>query len=86
MKKCFVCGRIGSTEKHHLFGGSRRKKSEKYGLVVDLCHACHNEPQTGAHFNPELMQALHEYGQKKAMEENGWTVENFINQFGKNYL
>lgn len=32
------------------------------------------------------MQYLHEYGQHKAMLENGWTIEQFIEVFGKNYL
>lgn len=32
------------------------------------------------------MQKLHEYGQKKAMEEQGWTVDEFRQVFGKNYL
>lgn len=29
---------------------------------------------------------LHEYGQRKAMEENGWTVDDFIREFGRNYI
>lgn len=62
-----------------------RKKSEKYGLTVALCHWCHNE-KGGVHHNAELMQQLHEYGQKKAMEENGWTVDDFRREFYKNYL
>lgn len=85
--KCFICGRYCSnTESHHIFGGPRRKKSEKFGLVVDLCHSCHNEPPNGAHFNAELMDELHKYGQRKAMEEQGWTIPDFIREFGKNYL
>jgi hypothetical protein len=32
------------------------------------------------------MQRLHEYGQKKAMEEQGWTEDEFRQHFGKNYL
>lgn len=26
------------------------------------------------------------YGQEKAMREQGWTVDEFIREFGKNYL
>jgi len=93
MKECWLCGRYGNTERHHIFGGNgRRRKSEKLGLVVDLCHACHNEPPSkarhfegGVHFNAEAMQKLHEFGQRKAMEEQGWTVEDFIREFGKSY-
>lgn len=32
------------------------------------------------------MQYLHEYGQRKAMQENGWDVQTFREIFGKNYL
>lgn len=82
---CFLCGRYGPVERHHLFGGALRKKSEKYGLVVNLCHWCHNE-KGGVHFEADLMQQLHEYGQRKAMQEQGWTVEDFRREFYKNYL
>ena len=32
------------------------------------------------------MQYLHEYGQRKAMQENNWTIEQFREVFGKNYI
>lgn len=83
---CFLCQRWGVLEKHHIFGASMRKKSEKYKLTVNLCHSCHNEPPNGAHHNKATMQYLHEYGQRKAMEENNWTVEQFRKEFYVNYL
>lgn len=90
MKKCWLCGKNGyydHLDKHHIFGGSRRKKSEKYGLTVYLCHnECHIFGENAVHNNSETMQRLHEYGQRKAMEENGWDIEEFRRQFGKNYL
>lgn len=57
-----------------------------YGLVVDLCHSCHNEPPGGAHFNKDTMLMLHQYGQRKAMRDNNWTVDEFRDEFYKNYL
>ena len=51
--QCYRCGRTCQTEKHHIFAGPNRKLSEKYGLTVHLCHACHNEPPAGAHFSKE---------------------------------
>lgn len=88
--KCFLCGRNGvfdRLDRHHIFGGSRRKHSEKYGLVVLLCHSrCHIEGKFSAHQNADIMQYLHEYGQRKAMIEQGWTVEEFREVFGANYL
>lgn len=86
MNQCFVCGAWGPTERHHLFGGPLRRKSERYGLVVDLCHNCHNEPPYGAHHCRELMDELHRYGQRKAMAEQHWDIERFRAEFYKNYL
>ena len=87
---CWKCGRNGCADpldKHHLFGGALRAKSEQYGLWVYLCHnLCHENGPDAAHQNEETMQKLHEYGQRKAMAENNWTTEDFIREFGKNYL
>lgn len=83
---CFLCGRDGPLERHHIFGAANRKKSEKYGLVVELCHDCHNEPPRGAHHNAETALYLHQWGQRKAMLEQGWSTHDFIREFGKNYL
>lgn len=89
-KTCWLCGRNGAEDKldrHHLFGGAYRSKSEKYGLVVFLCHQrCHIFGENAAHRSAETMQLLHEYGQQLAMQEQGWSVEDFRREFGKNYL
>ena len=84
--KCFICGRYCQTEAHHIFGGGNRKKSEKLGLKVDLCHYCHNEPPNGVHFNAENNNRLKAIGQKAAMLVYHWTVEDFIKEMGRNYL
>ena len=90
MRKCWLCGKNGSRDPldlHHLYGGPNRKKSEKYGLVVYLCHfSCHIFGPEAAHNNAETMQKLREYGQRKAMEENNWTTADFIREFDRNYL
>lgn len=86
---CFLCNRnrhAGRLEVHHIFGGARRKLSDKYGLCVTLCEECHRTASHAVHQSAETMQYLHEYGQRKAMKENGWTVEQFREVFGKNYI
>lgn len=87
---CWLCGESGHRDpldRHHIFGGSNRKKSEKYGLVVDLCHnKCHIFGKEAVHQNAATMQKLHEYGQRMAMDEQGWTVEEFRRVFGKSYI
>lgn len=85
-RRCFFCGETAFLERHHIFGGADRKKSEKYGLCVYLCHRHHNEPPDGVHFNRERMDYLRRYGQQMAMLMNAWTVEDFIREFGRNYL
>lgn len=89
-KKCFICGRNGwgdRLECHHIFGGARRKLSGKYGLTVWLCgERCHRLGKYSAHQNAAIANYIHKYGQRKAMEEQGWTVEQFREIFGANYL
>lgn len=87
---CFLCGANGSgdpLDKHHIFGGAYRNKSEKMGLYVDLCHgSCHIFGEKAAHNCRETMDELHRYGQRIAMERFGWDIADFIREFGRNYL
>lgn len=89
-KQCFLCGRNGSADrldKHHIFGNANRNRSEKYGLTVWLCHErCHIFGEYAVHNNAKVMQYLRRYGQEKCMKEQNMTVEEFIQEFGKNYL
>jgi len=90
MRECWLCSRNGigdRLEKHHIFGGANRWKSEKYGLTVWLCgERCHRTGAYSAHTNADTMLLLHQYGQRKAMKEQGWDISKFIEVFGKNYL
>lgn len=89
-----MCGRITHTERHHIFGGTaNRRLSEEDGLVVDLCHACHNEPPYGVHYNKANMTMLHVMGQQRyelAKMDEGMSAEEahtaFIKRYGRNYL
>lgn len=93
-KECYLCRRmVGDKiplpdvwlESHHVFSGTaNRKLSERYGLKVWLCHWHHNEPPTGAHFNAEAADVLHQAGQK-AFEQR-YPALDFKAIFGKNYL
>jgi hypothetical protein len=89
-ERCFLCQRNGATDKlenHHIFNGPYRKKSEKYGLKVKLCHHdCHIFGPNAVHNNQERDNRLKQLGQIKVMHEQGWDTERFIKEFGKNYL
>jgi hypothetical protein len=90
MNTCWLCGANGCADpldKHHIFGGANRKKSDRMGLVVYLCHnRCHIFGKKAVHQDKYTMLKLHQYGQEKVMLENGWDTERFIAEFGKNYL
>lgn len=89
-KKCYLCGANGAQDpldRHHIFPGAYRKKSEKYGLIVYLCHSkCHIFGKDAVHRNERQMRRVKRYGQLKVMREQGWSEERFIKEFGKNYL
>lgn len=90
INECFLCAKNGASDhldRHHIFGGRNRSLSEKYGLVVYLCHSrCHCFGKYAAHKNGETMKKLHRYGQLKFMKEQQKTKEEFIKIFGQNYL
>lgn len=89
---CFLCGRDGTDDPldfHHIFGGNAadRRKCEQYGLKVRLCHdRCHIFGERAAHNCAETMRQLRRMGQRKAMLEQDWTVDDFRLMFGRNYL
>jgi hypothetical protein len=83
---CYLTGRTDWIEIHHCFQGANRKLSEKYGLCVYLNHYAHNEPPDGVHFNKQKMRELQAEVQYVAMKHYGWTTEDFIKIFGRNYL
>ena len=83
---CFMCGSRRWLEWHHVFGADLKKKSEKYKLMVRLCHYCHNEPPNGVHQNRRVRMQLQALAQKKAMEHYGWSEDDFRKEFYKSYV
>lgn len=70
----------------YMAGGALRRKSERYGLTVTLCHTCHNEPPFGVHYNRPTMLALKQRAQRHAMDFYGWSTDDFVQKFYKNYI
>lgn len=87
---CFICGMNTNLEPldcHHIWGGANRPKSEKYGLKVYIHHnKCHIFGENSVHQNAEVNKALKAMAQKIAMRHYGWSVEEFREIFGKNYI
>lgn len=87
--RCFLCGKNGfydRLEKHHIFGAYNRQKSEKDGLFVFLCgDSCHRNGKGAVHKNKDVMDAMHEIGQK-AWERTYGTRQQFVERYHKNYI
>ena len=81
LTKCILCD-SPNVEIHHVFGGACRTLSEQCHLIVPLCKR-HHTGNEGVHFNPMLMDALHELGQKKFEEH--YPEQDFKTIFGRNY-
>lgn len=74
-------------ERHHVFGASNKKRSEKYGFIAPLRRDLH---PNGVFFKRTFKNMLID-GKLKMMcqmhyEENIGTREEFLAEFGRNYL
>lgn len=81
--------RLYGTVKHEIFfGTANRKKSIKYGLVVFIKPEDHNMSEYGVHCRKghEFDMYLKKMGQERAMDEYAWTIDEFIEIFGKSYI
>lgn len=85
---CYVCGNTHNLHKHHVFGGTgRRKVSEREGCWVYLCGPHHNMSNEGVHFDHDLDTRIKQECQRRWEEREG--VEDhsaFIALMGRNYL
>lgn len=84
MEHCFFTG-SPNIERHHVFGGFNRKRSEKYGFIMPLRKDLH----PNGVFASEKAKELDEYMKQECQkwyEENIGTRADFIAEFGRNYL
>lgn len=87
MGQCYRCHkRAEKLDRHEIFGAANRVKSKRLGLWVMLCHTTCHEGRDGVHQNSAEALKLHKIGQEAAMRRYGWSTEEFIGKFGKNYL
>lgn len=84
MDHCFFTG-YAPVERHHIFGGANRKKSEKYGFVVPLRPDLHPNGVFAGKDAKTVDVRLKEMSQTY-WEENIGTREEFRQEFGRNYL
>lgn len=82
-KECYICHAAEGLEEHHIFGGSRRRASEKHGCKVWLCRR-HHTGADGVQLNARKSLMLKREAQRRYEQLYGH--EAFIAAFGKNYL
>lgn len=80
-KECFVTGRTFNLDRHHVFAGSRRDASERYGCWIWLSHDIHMELHDR---NKELDKMIRRACQERF--EEIYSHEEFMEVFGKSYL
>lgn len=83
MDSCYFTG-SKPVERHHVFGASNRKKSEKYGFIVPLSPTLHPNgvrSKDDGEIDLYLKQKCQAW-----YEANIGTRSDFIKEFGKNYL
>ena len=84
-KVCYVTGSTYNLDCHHCIHGSNRKKADKLGLTVWLRHDVH----MALHSRQKPFQNLDDQLKieaQRAYEDKIGTREDFIRDFGRNYL
>ena len=84
--ECWLCGGNGrgKMDRHEVFGGAYRQKSKAWGLWVNLCHEpCHMTSLHREHIDDTLLRKT---AQIAAERVYGLSREDFIKEYGKNYL
>lgn len=79
--KCYFCNNK-AVDTHELIKGINRKKCIKWGLIVYICRDCHRKTEEDS----EFYQKTRKMAQKVWQNHYNKTTEEFIKEFGKNYL
>lgn len=85
-KECIVCGVNYNIHTHEVFFGKNRQKSIKDGCCVYLCGWHHNQSNKGVHYDNKLDLALKKLMERRWIEYYNKTIDDFIKEYGKNYL
>ena len=85
MERCVITGRTDHIERHHVFGGTDKKRSEKYGFIAPLHASVH---PNGAFCTADDWKAID--NSLKAMCQDYYlnhygTREDWYNEFGRFY-
>ena len=78
--RCRICGAYGVTHFHHIFGGARRKISERMDFVIELCPKCHRSAHTSVSFGDSLKHDC----QLEWLETH--TIDEWMEMMGKSWI
>lgn len=90
--ECYICRRWDcKLDRHEIFHadvkGKQRAKSKAWGLWVMLCHdSCHELGKYAVHRNKGVDDMLKREAQQRAMDYYGLNTDEWIAEWGKNYL
>lgn len=85
-RECFRCKTTLNLQVHHIFNSAYRKKSEKYGYWCYLCMDCHTGKR-GVHTTVEGRAYWNNLKRLCQIHfEETHSREDFIREFGQNYL
>lgn len=80
LKVCYVCKQKKKDDLHEIFGGSNRRKSMLWGLVIPVCRECHQKWKE----NENMREKYQQEAQKTFEKKHGH--ELFMTEFKKNVL
>ena len=81
---CDLCRRQDRPlQRHEPFNAANRKRSKQLGCWMLICDECHRRIHQS---DPEFAFEAKVLMQHAAMEEYGWTMGEFRQHFGKNYI
>ena len=80
---CLICGR--PAQWHHVYPSDRRKASDREGCIAPLCRDHHQGP-LGVHQYREFDLWLKADCQRRWMERENATADDFRRVFGASYI
>lgn len=83
-EKCYLCPKPAQ-QVHHIYAGSRKKASERYGFKIPICADCHTLGPRAVHRCPEVDRWLKRECQLEFERQGGSRFE-FVRIIGRNYL
>lgn len=77
---CYICKQKRKRDLNEVFGGSNRRKSMEWGMVIPICGDCHSE----WHLKEELRREYQQEAQQ--IFEKEYSHDLFMAEFKRNYL